>query len=237
MRPDDAEGRVDDVAALEAGDPDGMLRAVASSGAQVREAVTLAAEAGVDRLAAARATALRGGGGHGWLGDLGRRPGRGGRREPVVAGALAGSLDAGTGVAEFAWTGATPALRGSAVVPDNRVGPAVDGVLVLTAPGRPAAVTVQSLPARGGPPTAPVPVRVPAGHTVAIVLSRLGIPPGNSALVVTPAAGSGPVYGARMLLERGARGLLFSILPLEATEATVRVPTAVGDPAAGAPAP
>jgi len=38
---------LDDVAALEAGDPGGMLRAIASSGAQVREAAGLALEAGV----------------------------------------------------------------------------------------------------------------------------------------------------------------------------------------------
>ena len=42
---------LDDVAALDAGDPSGMLRAIASSGAQVREAALLAEEAGVSRLA------------------------------------------------------------------------------------------------------------------------------------------------------------------------------------------
>ena len=43
--------RLDDVAALDAGDPGGMLRAIASGGAQVREAALLAGEAGVGRLA------------------------------------------------------------------------------------------------------------------------------------------------------------------------------------------
>mgnify|MGYP000754115710 CR=1 FL=1 len=46
-----APDRLDDPAGLEAGDPDGMLPAIASSAAQVREAAVLAAEAGVATLA------------------------------------------------------------------------------------------------------------------------------------------------------------------------------------------
>ncbi len=67
------EGVLDDLTRLEAGDPDGMLRAVASSAAQVREAATLAAEAGVDRLAdegRPRAVVVCGMGGSGISGDV-----------------------------------------------------------------------------------------------------------------------------------------------------------------------
>jgi len=42
---------LDDVGALERGDPSAMLRLVAGSGAQVREAAGTAAEAGLERLA------------------------------------------------------------------------------------------------------------------------------------------------------------------------------------------
>lgn len=73
MKPPDSEARLDDVAALEAGDPDGMLRAVASSAAQVREAVTLAVEAGVDRVAVdgrPRSLVVTGMGGSGVSGDV-----------------------------------------------------------------------------------------------------------------------------------------------------------------------
>lgn len=67
------EDRLDDVAALEAADPGGMLRAVASSAAQVREAATLAREAGVARVAEdgrPRAVLVAGMGGSGIAGDV-----------------------------------------------------------------------------------------------------------------------------------------------------------------------
>lgn len=70
---DDPEARLDDLAALEAGDPADMLRAVASSAAQVREAVTLAEEAGVGRIAhdgRPRALVVTGMGGSGVSGDV-----------------------------------------------------------------------------------------------------------------------------------------------------------------------
>ena len=64
---------LDDVAALEARDPAGMLRAIATSGAQVREAALLAAEAGVARLAddgRPRAVVVVGMGGSAVAGDV-----------------------------------------------------------------------------------------------------------------------------------------------------------------------
>jgi glucose/mannose-6-phosphate isomerase len=67
------EDRLDDVDALEAGDPGGMLPAVASGAAQVREAASLAAEAGVARLVEdgrPRAVVVCGMGGSGIAGDV-----------------------------------------------------------------------------------------------------------------------------------------------------------------------
>ena len=64
---------VDDVAGLEAGDPGGMLPAVASAAAQVREAAVLAAEAGIETLAddgRPRAVVVCGMGGSGIAGDI-----------------------------------------------------------------------------------------------------------------------------------------------------------------------
>lgn len=63
---------LDDVDAVEAADPGQMLRAVASSAAQVREAVALAADAGLDRLDRSRPRALLtvGMGGSGIAGDV-----------------------------------------------------------------------------------------------------------------------------------------------------------------------
>ncbi len=68
-----SEDALDDVAALDAGDPGGMLLAVSSSAAQVREAAVLTAEAGVDRLAddgRPRAVVVCGMGAAGLAGDL-----------------------------------------------------------------------------------------------------------------------------------------------------------------------
>lgn len=67
------EGRLDDVPALEAGDPSQMLRAVASSAAQIRMAVTAAAEAGlrsISDLGRPRALVIAGMGGSGISGDV-----------------------------------------------------------------------------------------------------------------------------------------------------------------------
>lgn len=65
--------RLDDAEALAAGDPGEMLRQVASSAAQIREARLLAAEAGLDRLAdegRPRAIVVTGMGGSGISGDV-----------------------------------------------------------------------------------------------------------------------------------------------------------------------
>ena len=65
--------RLDDPAHLEAADPEGMLRAIASSAAQVREAAVLAAEAGVVSLTEdgrPRAVVVCGMGGSGIAGDV-----------------------------------------------------------------------------------------------------------------------------------------------------------------------
>ncbi|MCP2335314.1 bifunctional phosphoglucose/phosphomannose isomerase [Actinomadura rupiterrae] len=65
--------RLESAAAIEAADPGGMLRQVASSGAQIREARMLAAEAGLDRLAdegRPRAVVVAGMGGSGISGDV-----------------------------------------------------------------------------------------------------------------------------------------------------------------------
>jgi glucose/mannose-6-phosphate isomerase len=68
-----AQERLDDVALLETADPSGMLRQVASSAAQVREAARSAAEASLDELIAAgrpRAIVVTGMGGSGIAGDV-----------------------------------------------------------------------------------------------------------------------------------------------------------------------
>jgi glucose/mannose-6-phosphate isomerase len=67
------EDVLDDQAAIEAGDPSGMLRDIATSGAQVRTAVALSAEAGLESLVAEgrpRSIVIAGMGGSGISGDV-----------------------------------------------------------------------------------------------------------------------------------------------------------------------
>ncbi|MEV4252981.1 hypothetical protein AB0J52_07405, partial [Spirillospora sp. NPDC049652] len=67
------ESRLETGVATEAADPGGMLRQVASSAAQIREARLLAAEAGIDRIAddgRPRAVVVTGMGGSGISGDV-----------------------------------------------------------------------------------------------------------------------------------------------------------------------
>ena len=67
------ERRLDDLQAIEAGDPEGMLRAVAGSGAQIRTAAQLATEHEVQRVAEdgrPRAIVVVGMGGSGISGDV-----------------------------------------------------------------------------------------------------------------------------------------------------------------------
>lgn len=152
---------------------------------------------------------------------------------PVVAGGFSGSSDPYTHEADFGWSPATPPLTGPALVPDNRVRGPLHSVLVLTAPGAAASLSLTALGAGSGP-TAPVRVQVPAGRTVALPLPAL-VPSGDFALVVTPAPGSGPVYGSRELSERWSIGTWLSQLSLERTEAMVTVPTVTEDAGAGSP--
>jgi glucose/mannose-6-phosphate isomerase len=67
------EDVIDDQAAIEAGDPSGMLRDIATSGAQVREAVSAFADSGVESLVAEgrpRSIVVAGMGGSGVSGDV-----------------------------------------------------------------------------------------------------------------------------------------------------------------------
>ncbi len=105
------EAQLDDTAALEHGDTSQMLRAVASSGAQVRESAALAAEAGVGR-----------------LGDLGRP------RAVVVAGMGASAIAGDVLSALAAAAGPVPVIAHRRPGLPSWVG-AADVVLAVSASG------------------------------------------------------------------------------------------------------
>lgn len=94
---------LDDAPALIAADPDGMLRAVASGAAQVREALVLAEEAGLSRLAGEglpRAVVVCGMGGSAMAGEVLTAVAGAGCRVPVVVHRAPG-LPAWVGAADL----------------------------------------------------------------------------------------------------------------------------------------
>jgi len=131
---------------------------------------------------------------------------------PIVAAVLV----PGQGMGSF--TTAVPPIAQQGVVAGN---PATRGLtvgLVLTAPAGAAKANVSVIVAAGSGATAGTPqvVTVQAGHTMAVTVPR----PQNSrqpfAIVITPAAGSGPLYAARVVTS-GTGGLsapIMSLLPV-----------------------
>jgi hypothetical protein len=138
---------------------------------------------------------------------------------PIVAGIMITGTGTRQDVAFSA--GAAPIDIGS-VVADDRTGKGVTSRLILSAPVRQVRVRIQSIPSRGAAPR-PVEVTIPAAHTKEVTLAA---PPGDRAfgVVIVPVAGSGPVYGGRVLDERTGQGLLLTIQPLAPGRTQVTVP-------------
>jgi hypothetical protein len=133
----------------------------------------------------------------------------------------------GQGMGSF--TTAVPPLTEQGIVAGN---PATQGLtvgLLLTAPAGAAHASVTVIGAAGsGPGTAgsPQAVTVPAGRTEAVAVSR---PPDGRqpfAIVITPGAGSGPLYAARVVTA-GSGGLsapLDSLLPVPNALTVISLP-------------
>jgi len=146
--------------------------------------------------------------------------------QPIVA---AVRMTVGRSPADVGYVTATQPLGETAVVADARGGGRGATTLLLTAPGAAARVTLTALvPHRTSPK--PGTVNVPAGRTVAVDPTPRGAD--GYALVVTPEAGSGPVYAARALT---APGGMLTLAPLAAGRFTVPVPEVRGDLSAGLP--
>jgi hypothetical protein len=133
----------------------------------------------------------------------------------------------GQGIGSF--TTAVPPVTEQGVVAGN---PATRGLtvgLLLTAPAGAAHASVTVIGAAGsgsGTAGSPQVVTVPAGHTEAVAVAR----PQNSrqpfAIVITPGAGSGPLYAARVVTA-GSGGLsapLDSLLPVPNALTVISLP-------------
>ena len=150
---------------------------------------------------------------------------------PVVAGVLVpgSAADAATGAAATAATAtaATAPISQQAVVAGNVSGSGLAASVVLTAPGTAARVRLTEIaPAGhgGGSVTASQVVPVKAGRTqVAPVTAPKGAKHGSAfAVVISPLAGSGPVYAARV--ETKGQSTVVSIIPAASALTTITLP-------------
>jgi hypothetical protein len=128
--------------------------------------------------------------------------------QPIVAGFVATGDDVSFGAA-------TAPLAGGGASADARDG----STLVLTAPQAAAKVRVTPVSAQG--PGTPIEVQVGAGRT-------LEVPQSQDGALIQPLPGSGPVYGARVMLAKEGDQRLLTILPIVATPGTVQLPPVLG---------
>ncbi len=149
---------------------------------------------------------------------------------PVVAGVLVPGSGAG------AFTAATTPISEQAVVAGNTTGSGLAASVVLSAPAGPARVRLTEIAqastgsrAIGGigdgtDATGSQVVSVRAGHTlVAPVTTPRGARRGSAfAVVITPLAGSGPLYAARV--ETQGQNTIVSILPAASALTTINLP-------------
>jgi len=133
----------------------------------------------------------------------------------------------GEGIGSF--TTSVPPVTEQGIVAGN---PATRGLtvgLVLTAPAGAARATVTVIGAAGSGAQsagAPQTVTVPAGHTVAVAVSRPQDSRQPFAIVITPAAGSGPLYAARVVTT-GTGGLsarVAALLPVQNAPTVITLP-------------
>ena len=140
--------------------------------------------------------------------------------EPVTAAML---VPGGTGI----FTAGAGAIQEQGVVADNVTGGGQATALVLSAPGRAVQARVTQIVEGSSAQAATSKVfQVPAHHSV---VEELGRAPGSRkgtvfAVIVTPLAGSGPLYAGRVITGSGRGGVLQSILAVPSALATVPLP-------------
>jgi len=142
-------------------------------------------------------------------------------------------------ITELSYTGASRPLTGAALLTDLVIDRPTESTLILTAPDTAGSVVITPIQVIGQAGTIPASrsISVPAGRTVAFRLSTF-YPPGTVARLaveVRPAPGSGPIYAARYLRARGARGPLTTLLDLQGPAQRVNRPRVVADPQAATP--
>ncbi len=141
---------------------------------------------------------------------------------PVTAAAV---LPGGAAGAPGSFTAAAAALTQQGVLADTLSGAGRVSSLVLSAPGRAARVSVAEIAAGGTGRQRTQVVSVSAAHSVVVPLTAVPGTPASApfAVVITPLAGSGPVYAGRVII---ANGTLQSMLPVASALTYVPLPPA-----------
>jgi hypothetical protein len=155
----------------------------------------------------------------------------------ILAGGIVRDAQRGDAVREFAYTGGSAPLSGPALLTDLVINTPTESSLILSAPAGGATVIVSPIRVTGttGALPAPKTLRIAAGRTLVLRLSTFYPPRTDAqlALEIRPTDGSGPVYAARYLRERGAHGPLTTLLDLQGPAQEVTRPVVVADPQLG----
>jgi hypothetical protein len=138
---------------------------------------------------------------------------------PITASAM---VTGGPSGAPGAFTAAALPLQEQGVVAYNRAGGGTDSQLVLSAPGRAVQARLTEI---GGTGKTQV-VQVAAGHSLIAVLGKGGGSGHASAfaVVITPLAGSGPLYAGRVIIGSGTGGRIQDMLPVASALTMVPLP-------------
>ena len=136
---------------------------------------------------------------------------------PVTAAVLVPGSALGT------YTAATAPISEQAVIAGNTASRGLSATVVLSAPAGPARVRLTEMAATAGATSSQV-VTVPAGHTLTApaTLPRDAGHGSAFALVITPLAGSGPLYAARV--ETQGQSTVVSIIPAISALTTITLP-------------
>jgi hypothetical protein len=157
---------------------------------------------------------------------------------PVTASA---TLPGGPSGAPGVFTAAYPPIQQQGIVTMNRTGHGRLAELVLSAPLTAVSARITEVPAGQADQSQPAGtgkiVKIDAKHTLVVQLSRApGSPKGTAfALLITPQAGSGPLYAGRVLAGTGQGGAVQSILPVPSAISTVPLPVVRNAPVTTAP--
>jgi hypothetical protein len=152
---------------------------------------------------------------------------------PVIATTM---IPGGTNGSPGSFTAAAPVIEEQGVIADNVTGPGHASALILSAPRATARVSVAQISSAGSARRTQT-VQVSSGKSVVVALKALpGTPRGTPfAVVISPLAGSGPVYAGRVISAGGTGGALQALLPVASALVTVPLPPVRNEAISAAP--